>query len=347
MIKNTNNNRKLIEDTLKLFQEKSSSSPLILVTGGTGFLGKEIIKELLKKNYRIRTISRNKNKLIELKKIYPSIEIIEGNICDISKIKKICKNVTGILHLATYLKSVLSKENTLECVETNIIGTLNILKNTLNNNKLKFIIGISSTKAINIKSTYGASKYIIEQLFKYFMDININIKNTNQQYNLDGKDTKVTSEDSTLHCKYILIRLGNIINFTNSVINIWKNKLKKGEEIIITNDNSTRYYIPLKDAINFILKILDKEFKSDSTYPSPIKDNITNPIKIYIPKMKSMRLGDILEVMIKKYLPKNKPLKLKKINLLDNENLHEYLENCGISSNDSPRYNINEIYKLI
>lgn len=279
---------------------------LALITGGTGFLGHKLVGELLKKNYAVRVVARNEGKLILLKNEYPDIEIFPGDICNKLTAYQCCKDVNAIYHLAAFKHVRLAEKFALECINTNVIGTINILNETLNNPKLEYVIGISTDKVAKVTGTYGASKYLMESLFYQYEALNTNVK-------------------------YRLVRYGNVLYSTGSVLCIWKERLLKGAEIIITDKNVTRFYWSLEEAIKLIFDCLKY---STSTEP-------------YLPEMKTMSLGDILEAMKMKYLPKDKELKVKVIGLQKGENLHERLIMNGPLSSEYEKYTIDEIYKMI
>ena len=183
---------------------------LALVTGGTGFLGERLIGKLIKKNYNIRVVARNEGKLILLKNRYPDIEIIPGDICNKLTAYQSCKDVNAIYHLAAFKHVRLAEKYALECINTNVVGTINILNETLNNPNLEYIMAISTDKVAKVTGTYGASKYLMESLF----------------YQYERLNSKV---------KYRLVRYGNVLYSTGSVLCIWKENLSKGKEIIITD----------------------------------------------------------------------------------------------------------------
>jgi UDP-N-acetylglucosamine 4,6-dehydratase/UDP-glucose 4-epimerase len=131
--------------------------------------------------------------------------------------------------------------------------------------------------------------------------------------------------------KYRLVRYGNVLYSTGSVLTIWKEKLLNGEEITVTDKNITRFYWTIDEAIQLIFSCLE-----NSTSCEP-----------YLPVMKSMILGDLLEAMAKKYLPDNKKLIVNEIGIQPGENLHEFLLMDGYSSNDVEKYSVDEIYEMI
>ena len=279
---------------------------LVLVTGGTGFLGQKLIAVLLAKNYKIRVVARNEGKLMQLQMQYPDVEIMPGDIANKITAYQACKDVTGIFHLAAFKHVRMAEEYSLECINSNVIGTLNILNETLDNKNLEFVVGISTDKVALVTGTYSASKFLMESLFKQFERLNANVN-------------------------YRLVRYGNVLYSTGSVLCIWKDKLLKGDEIIITDKQATRFYWTIEEAVDLIFKCLD-----NATSCEP-----------YLPEMKSMNLNDLLNAMALKYLPNDKELLVKEIGLQYGENLHERLITDGPTSNDTVKYTVDEIYNLI
>jgi UDP-N-acetylglucosamine 4,6-dehydratase/UDP-glucose 4-epimerase len=283
-----------------------NTNKVALITGGSGFLGKKLIQYLLDLNYKVRIVARNEGNLIMMKNLYPQIEIVPGDICDKITAYQVCKDVNCIFHLAAFKHVRMAEEYSIECINTNVVGTLNILEQTLENKNLEFVVGISTDKVAKVSGVYGASKYLMESIFKQYERMNPSVK-------------------------YRLVRYGNVLYSTGSVLCIWKDKLQRGEEIVITDRKMTRFYWTIDEAIKLIFDCL-----KNSTNCEP-----------YLPVMKSMYLGDILSAMAKKYLPTDMELKIKEIGLQVGENLHEALVMNGYTSEDAEKYTIDEIYNMI
>ena len=279
---------------------------IALITGGSGFLGKKLIEKLIDLNYKVRIVARNESNLLIIQNKFNEVEIIPGDISNELTAFQACKGVHCIFHLAAFKHVRLAETYALECINTNVIGTMNILKQTLNNPTIEYIIGISTDKVAKVTGTYGATKFLMESLFKQYELINKNVK-------------------------YRLVRYGNVLYSTGSVLPIWRDKLLKGEEIIITDKNITRFYWTIDEAIKLIFDCLEK----------------SNSCEPYLPIMKSMILGDLLFAMTKKYLPVDKELIVKEIGIQPGENLHEFLLMDGYSSNDVEKYSVDEIYEMI
>ena len=274
-----------------------------LVTGATGVIGKCLCDKIILLGAKVIALSRSKKNLQLLKDKYSNnITLISGDISKKSTIKKAIKDIDGIFHLAALAKGNQSGE-AIESVNTNILGTINLLELTLNQN-LDFIVGTSSDKAVQISGVYGATKFLMEKLFLEYENIN---NKTN----------------------YRVVRLGNIIYSTDSVLEKWKNLILKGKEIKISDKTATRFLINVNEAVDIILESLCK----------------TKNAKPYFREMKSVTLEILLEAMLSKYASKNIPIITTGLDI--NENKHEKISINSLSSEQAQKYNINELKKLI
>lgn len=131
--------------------------------------------------------------------------------------------------------------------------------------------------------------------------------------------------------KYRTVRYGNVLYSTGSVLCKWKDRLQNDEEVIITDPEATRFYWTVDQAIDLIFDCLDNAQDSQP----------------YVPEMKSMAVGDLLEAMIRKYLPEGNTPKVKKIGLQPGENFHEVIVEGGPNSSQVERFTIEEIMELV
>jgi len=272
-----------------------------LITGGTGFLGTKLIERLYKQN-EIRVVARNEGKLIQLQQKFPKIEIITGNIADSCTTKKACSGVDGIFHLAAFKHVRWAEEQSFECIRTNVNGSINIL-NQGDDNFPEFILGISTDKAASLSGVYGSTKYLMEKLFSEY-------------------------EKMFPKIKFRIVRYGNVLYSTGSVLCLWKELLQKHGEITITSPEATRFFWTLEQAVDLIFDCLENAKDS-----SP-----------YVPEMKSMKMGDLLTAMQAKY---GKAGNIKVIGLQPGENLHEKIIETGKNSNESEKFTIEEILEMI
>ena len=273
-----------------------------LITGGSGYLGQALIKRLTEMGFLYLTVvGRNEGKLIELEQKYPFIQIITGDISNPFVAQKSCKGMDGIFHLAAYKHVGLAEQNVSQCVLSNVSGTLNVLENT-RASLPDFCIGISTDKAAQVKGVYGATKMLQERLFTEYEQVNSKTK-------------------------YRTVRYGNVLYSTGSVLCKWKDKLQKGEEVVITDENATRFYWTVDQAVDLIFKCLE-EGKDSKPFHAP---------------MKAIRMGDLLNAMIQKY--GKSPVKV--IGLQPGENLHEIIAESGLDSSMAEKHTLEEILELI
>lgn len=276
-----------------------------LVTGGSGFLGVSLIKKLLENKIQIRVMARDEGKLILLKEQFPEIEIYTGDVSDSFEVAQACIGVSGVFHLAAFKHVGLAEKFARECTKTNVIGSINILEQSLKQ-KFDFVIAISTDKAAQVSGVYGSSKLLMERVIKQYESLN--------------PDTQ-----------YRIVRYGNVLYSTGSVLCKWKELLKEGKQIIVTDPEATRFFWTVDEAVDLIFDCMEKA-------------NDSSP---FIPFMKSMKIKDLLEAMKIKYLPKDKELKIKYIGLQKGENMHEKILENGPSSNEVDSFSINEILEKI
>jgi UDP-N-acetylglucosamine 4,6-dehydratase/UDP-glucose 4-epimerase len=271
---------------------------MILITGGSGFLGEKLIENLYPK--KIRVVARNEGLLVKLKQKFPKIETLTGDVADEWIAKKAMRGVREVYHLAAMKGVDIAEQQVFTAINTNIIGTFNLLLESLNQ-KPKLFLFISTDKAAQVKGVYGATKFLCERLMQEAETIN--------------PDTK-----------YRTVRYGNVLYSTGSVLCKWKEAMQQRRGVKITEPNMTRFFWTRDDAIKLIFSCIRKA--KDATP--------------YIPKMKAMRMGDLLEAMMEKY----GRVKVEIIGNRGGENLHETMD--GITySNQVPQYTVKEIKKLI
>lgn len=283
---------------------KIEKGKIYLVTGGSGFLGVPLCKRILEKGGKVRVLSRDEGKLIELKQ-QSDVEILTGDISDKFEVKQAMVGVDGVFHLAASKHVGLAELQVRECIKTNTIGSMNILEESLET-KPEFVLSISTDKAAQVAGVYGATKLLMERLHQQFERIN--------------KDTK-----------YRIVRYGNVLYSTGSVLCKWKELLQQNKEVVVTDGNATRFFWSVEQALDLIEDCMKNAIDS----------------KAYCPEMKSMKIFDMLEAMSQKYLPAEGKLKIKTIGLQPGENLHEKVMEEGPYSNEVEHFTIQEIKELI
>lgn len=205
----------------------------ILITGGTGSLGKALINRLKKFDCKLVVYSRDEGKQALLFGNQPDIIKVIGDIRDYEKLNFTLKRykVDYIIHTAA-LKRIDDMElHPDECVKTNINGSENVAKAALENNIKKCIL-VSTDKACQPVNVYGSSKFIAERIF------------TNYDY----------SSNSTI---FASIRYGNVIASRGSFVPLFMDWIESRQTIRVTSKEMTRFLFTLDDAVDAVLGALD------------------------------------------------------------------------------------------
>ena len=277
----------------------------ILVTGGSGFLGRKLLERLASYDCKITVVARDEGKLIEAVQDNKNVEIITGDISDPFIIRQCFnKSIDCVFHLAAFKHVGIAESQTRECVKSNVIGTLNLLEQSIDEN-LDFFLNVSTDKAAIVSGMYGASKFLAEGLVRQFEKLNP-------------------------ETQYRTVRYGNVLYSTGSVLCKWKKIIEEGGEVIITDPEATRFFWTIDQAVDLLFECLEKANNSDP----------------WVPDMKSMKMGDLLNAMVLKY-GNGKSIKINEIGLQQGENKHEKIFADGLSSEDADKFSIEEITKLI
>ena len=276
----------------------------ILITGGSGFLGNDLVTRLKGSGCNVCVMSRNEGNLIKLQMKHPWITILTGDISDRYSVQQAMKGINGIFHLAAFKHVGLAEKQSRECIKSNTIGSLILLEEAVKE-KVDFVLGISTDKAAQVSGVYGASKLLMERLFTQF-------------------------EKTYTDTRFRIVRYGNVLYSTGSVLCIWKDLIQQGKEVIVTEPSATRFFWTVGQAIDLIFDCFHNA-----------KDS-----KPYCPDMKSMRIDDLLQAMVAKY-GDGKEIPIKSIGLQPGENLHEKVLEEGLASNEVEHFTVEEITELI
>jgi len=240
----------------------------ILVTGGTGSIGSEIVRQLLQYEPRtVRVYSRDETKQFELLNSLDNdrrVNLLIGDIRDKDRLNLAMENIQIVFHAAA-LKHVFSCErNPFEAVKTNVYGTQNVIDCALAN-KVEKVVGVSTDKAADPTNVLGCTKLLAEKIMlaSYFYK---GFKKTNLS----------------------LVRFGNVLFSRGSVIPLFIEQIKKGGPITITDERMVRFVMSTKEAVKLIFKAT----------------NLTSQNEIFILKMPAVRLVDLAQALINIYAPK-------------------------------------------
>ena len=198
----------------------------VLVTGGSGSLGKGLLKRI-NEFKRLVILSRSEHGQEELRRQYPQAEFVLGDVRDLQAVKHAVQGMDIVIHAAAFKYIDLAEAQPRECVLSNVIGSLNVLQAVAEDGNVEVCIGISTDKAVYARNVYGCTKHIMEKLFC--------------EANKHSRKTK-----------YCCARYGNIKGSAGSVYTIWERQKKEGKAITVTDPNMTRFFFNIDDAIDLI-----------------------------------------------------------------------------------------------
>ncbi len=265
------------------------SGKIVLVTGGTGSIGSEIVRQLLKtKAKQVRVFSRDEHMQHELKNELPSdkrLRFLLGDIRDKERMAFAFRGVDIVFHAAALKHVPACEYNPFEAVKTNIIGTQNVIEVALANNVEK-VLAISTDKAADPASVLGASKLMMERLI------------TAANATVGKSRTRLSS-----------VRFGNILASRGSVVDLWKKQLAAGKPITVTDERATRFFMSIPEAVRLVFAAL----------------NTMQGGEIFVLKMKpAQRVIDFARDFLKREA-RGKKIGIKLIGLRPGEKLHEIL----------------------
>lgn len=256
---------------------KELKNKIILITGGAGSLGSVLVKRLLKYPVKsVRVLDIDEHALFRLNHSVkdPRLRLLLGSILDKERIEMAGSHVDIIFHFAAVKNIEISEFNPIETVDTNINGTVNMIKMLIRNKPEKFI-NISTDKAANASTLYGTTKQLGEKLTSWA-----------------GFHIEIT--------KCASIRFGNVIETRGNVFEIWNEELKNNQPLSITNPSMKRYFFHTNQALDFILRCLPLVNIGEIFVPKMksyrIKDMATKISKKY--KIIGLRQGEKLEEVL-------------------------------------------------
>ena len=236
----------------------------ILITGGTGSLGKALTKTILKKWPNISRLiiySRDEQKQFVMAQTYnsdkyPMMRYFIGDVRDLERLKRAFVDVDYVIHAAAMKHVHIAEYNPDECVKTNVGGAENVIRASLESN-VKNVVALSTDKACAPINLYGATKLTSDKLF-------IAAKN------LAGKR----------NIKFSVVRYGNIMGSNGSVIPFFMNK-KEEKVLPITSPEMTRFNISLEEGVDMVLHALGTAWGGE----------------LFVPKIPSYKILDIAKAV--------------------------------------------------
>ncbi len=235
----------------------------ILITGGTGSFGHRYVSTLLEQYdlKRLVIYSRDELKQYEMAMKFQGHEDVMrffiGDVRDASRLKEATRGIDIIIHAAAMKHVPIAEYNPMECIKTNIYGAENVIQAALDN-KVDYVMALSTDKAANPINLYGATKLVSDKLFV-------------AANNMSGGRTK-----------FAVVRYGNVVGSRGSVVPFFESLIKKGvESLPITHKDMTRFWITLQQGVDFVFKCMERMDGGE----------------IFVPKIPSVRIVDLAKAM--------------------------------------------------
>lgn len=231
----------------------------ILITGGTGFLGRGLVRSLLLHGHqRICVYSRGEYAQhvmqdITFAKDKDRLRFFVGDVRDIGRLERAMNGVHAVIHAAALKRIEVGHYNPDEMVKTNILGTMNVLE-AARRAKVGRVVLVSSDKAYQPVSPYGYSKAMAESLV-------------------------LAANSMALGGRHVVCRYGNVAGSTGSVIPRWRELIAQERPVPMTDPNCTRFWMSLDEAVELVLTCLTTD-----------KD-------LLIPRLPAYRLQDLATAM--------------------------------------------------
>jgi UDP-N-acetylglucosamine 4,6-dehydratase len=201
----------------------------LFVTGGAGTLGRAIAQRRKNEGWvgKLTVYSRDSHKHDIMRRSFPDVNYIQGDIRNPETLYNAMVGHDVVIHAGACKIIPVSEYYSIDTFDNNVTGSWNVCAQALRAN-IKHILGISTDKACHAANAYGASKYLMEKIF--------------QEY------ARIDSET-----EFHLVRYGNVLESTGSVIEAWKIAVAEGRPINITDPRMTRFWLSPKQAVDLVI----------------------------------------------------------------------------------------------
>jgi UDP-N-acetylglucosamine 4,6-dehydratase len=247
----------------------------ILITGGTGSLGKALTGYILNKYPNVKRLviySRDEQKQFQMSQEfpeskYPMIRYFIGDVRDGSRLLRAFSGIDYVIHAAAMKHVHIAEYNPEECIKTNINGARNVINASLESSVTR-VVALSTDKAAAPINLYGATKLVSDKLF-----ISAN--------NIKGKKD----------IKFSVVRYGNVMASNGSVIPFFKNLRDQNKSITITDPNMTRFNISIEDGVKMVIYALENAWGGELFVPKIPSYQIMDLAKAIAPNSKIEIVG--------------------------------------------------------
>jgi UDP-N-acetylglucosamine 4,6-dehydratase len=230
----------------------------VLITGGTGSLGKSLAEYLLKetKVRRIAIFSRDELKQHHLRIAFkddPRLRWFLGDIRDLDRLKRAFHGVDFVIHAAALKQVDTGEYNPMEFIKTNVLGSQNVIDASIDAG-VKRVVALSTDKASSPINLYGATKLTADKLF-----------------------VAANNYSFTYGTTFSVVRYGNVMGSRGSVIPFFQEIASQGKPLPITDLRMTRFWISIESAVKFVIDSLE----------------LMKGGELYVPRIPSMKITDL------------------------------------------------------
>ena len=230
----------------------------ILITGGTGSLGKALVEYLLMETSvrRVAILSRDELKQHNLRNHFkndPRLRWFLGDIRDLERLKRAFHGVDYVIHAAALKQVDTGEYNPMEFIKTNVLGSQNVIDSSIDAG-VKRVVALSTDKASSPINLYGATKLTADKLF-----------------------VAANNYSFTYGTTFSVVRYGNVMGSRGSVIPFFREIAAQGKPLPITDLRMTRFWISIESAVKFVVDSLEMMTGGE----------------LYVPRIPSMKITDL------------------------------------------------------
>lgn len=237
----------------------------VLITGGCGSVGSELVSQVLKADPAVvRVLDNDEASLFDLQTHYQDesrLRFLLGDIRDRERLRLAIEGVDVVFHAAAVKHVEINEYNPFEAVQTNVEGTQNLIRAAIEE-EVEAFVGISTDKASNPTSVMGATKLVSERLI------------------IAANNYKGDS-DISFGC----VRFGNVLGSSGSVIPLFLEQIRDGGPITVTDPEMTRFIMPIAEAAGLVVEAYEQMTSGE----------------IFVLKMPAFRVGTLAEALVEEY----------------------------------------------
>ena len=240
----------------------------VLVTGGTGSIGSEVVRRLLDLGPRaLRVLSRDDSKQFELAQELgdrSALRLLIGDVRSRERVARAMSGVDFVVHAAAMKHVPACEFNPFEATETNVRGTQNVVEAAIDAG-VERVLNVSTDKAVDPTNVMGATKLLSERL-------------------MSGAELYKGASVA----RFASVRFGNVIGSRGSLVPLILSQVARGGPVTVTDPEMTRYFMPLSEAAGLCLLAMERMKGGE----------------VFILRMPRVRVGDLIEVLIDAYAPR-------------------------------------------